>query len=151
MVNHKAIAILGDAGSGKTTLVKSLVNHGFDFQDHVAYIPTAGYTKTMCTLPHIDTEFELYDYAGHELHSFNNSSLNGIDAAVLVCDGGSRLSRRSLKLWNRLLPTSVPVLTVQTKSDIVQKYRSSNSIQVSSKTGHNIDLLRACLHLVSSN
>lgn len=128
MQNFKFI-IIGDLGTGKSSIIQRLINNTFDIGIH----PTLGaeiYQKTIC----IDDDsviLSIWDTAGQEkFRTVTKSTFRDAVGAILVYDINNANSFRSLDQWlhdiRSLCLNDAEVIIVGNKTDLNQRQVSSD-------------------------
>jgi len=129
------VVVLGDAGVGKTSLVKQYIDGNFDSQ----YKPTIGadfLTKDISLPNRGDFKFQIWDTAGQErFRSIAASFYRGADACVLVYDISDIKTFQNLDRWMKeFLESSgaensknFPFVVLGNKSDMSDEMMVSKS------------------------
>jgi small GTP-binding protein len=157
--NSIKITFLGDANSGKTSLINQFTYQKFD----PSSFSTIGASNHIKPITISNTEFTLniWDTAGQErFKSISKMLYRDADAVVLVFDLSSRSSYESLQGWyesvREISPQNVIILVVGNKIDYVEN-ELSNSLKreaqlfgsrinapvlfVSAKTGEEVEMI----------
>lgn len=132
--NRKKVLIVGDAGVGKTNLIKILSNDEFN----EIYIPTKIIKK------YETDKLILYDYPGEI--KYNVRLELEIDIIIIVYDTTNNLSYKSLKFWKNKgeeYYKNIPIIIVGNKIDSnYRKIYCENSLNISVKNNININVLQ---------
>ena len=123
------VVLVGDAGVGKTSLVKTLKYGCETWQDHMKYVPTAGSQVTNYSIP---TGGQLYivDTSGNhaDFSQLVKQYLRHLDCIIFVFALDDRASLRGLERWVELFetesvndPDQVKKFVVGTKLDTVSR------------------------------
>ena len=128
------IAIIGDGGVGKTTLIKRIKDNYFEKQ----YLATTGHTIHSIELNNI--VFHFYDYAGQEKYS--GIEIEDSDFYIVMFDYSSKMSYKSINDWIRKIGDK-PYIVVGNKCEIPEKKIEGNPLthNISVKTGYGIEEL----------
>lgn len=125
------IAVVGAAGSGKTSLLARIVDNSFG--DPRATIGVDFILKRLWCANERHAKLQLYDIAGDDRYASNsfNSLLYRADAAVLVYDVTSEESKKRLDRWKRRMeedtPDSCLIALVGNKADKFADSTASDS------------------------
>jgi len=149
------VLIIGDAGTGKTSIVKKFTKNLFEDKT----ISTIGvdFSSKEITLNDSNVRLLLWDTAGQErFKALTNSYYKGAHAAIIVYDISSRESFDNVKYWiTEVLEKSIidTIILVGSKHDTTNRKISFDEgyefaskhellfIETSSKTGYNIERL----------
>lgn len=151
---HKVI-LLGDAATGKTSLLNMLVHESFDSVCRATL--SVDYLSTSVKLENGQhVHLQVWDTAGQEkFRSLIAGYVRGCDAAVIVYDISKRKTFDSVTFWTNLVVEergpSIPVILVGNKMDLndqravsvaegTNKADTTQSmfIETSAKTGFNV-------------
>ncbi len=148
------ILLLGEAGVGKTALVRRFAHRIFE-KDYKATLGVDMITKTI-KLGSTEIPIQIWDFSGQELFgSLRAQFYLGATAALLIYDVSNHQSFDQLERWNDELMTNVgkiPLVLVGNKTDLTL-LRVISSIDgdkkatgldathftTSAKTGKNVD------------
>lgn len=148
--------ILGDIGTGKTTLLKRFINNVFE-PNCISTIGVDFHTKD-CKLDGMDIKLMIWDFAGQErFHYIYPEYLNGTLGGILMYDITNYSSFYHIGKWLSLIQETnpkFPILLLGSKLDLdmlrevphevglrVAKSLGLNAfVECSSKSGENIDL-----------
>lgn len=124
--NTFSVALLGDAGVGKTVYLEKIMGNAFQ----PAYIPTVGievhHFKTLFP-EHGEVEFLIMEYSGQEKYSLvhdqqSGSHIGAYDCAIIMYDNTSLRSCKNVGLWEREIKRiwgeDIPVIVIRNKTDI---------------------------------
>lgn len=121
--NNIKITFLGDANSGKTSIIQKFVNHTFDSSS----LSTIGASSHIKTIAHSNSEYtlNLWDTAGQErFKSISKMLYRDADAVVLVFDLAHRQTFESLESWYQsvleISPQNVILIIVGNKIDTIK-------------------------------
>ena len=117
----RRVVMIGDAGTGKTSLVAALFDRPFDMT-YQETIGAAFHTYPVASQP--GTGIQLWDTAGQERYrSLGPIYFRKSSGAVLVYDLGSPESVKGLEAWftefRSVVGENVPVFVVANKSDLI--------------------------------
>lgn len=142
------IAILGDAGVGKTAFIRNLKCNSFEPK----YNPTVGYKFHT-----LNATANLVDFDGQEkfgpTHSPDYLKSANPSAVILMFDVTSRNSYKNIEFWYNVVKTynpDIPVVLVGNKVDAENRKMMASMINfhrehnlayfdISAKTGFNVD------------
>ena len=121
--NNIKITFLGDANSGKTSIIKKFVTQTFD----PSSLSTIGASSNIKTITHLNSEYtlNLWDTAGQErFKSISKMLYRDADAVVLVFDLSHRQTLESLESWHQsvleISPQNVILIIVGNKIDTIK-------------------------------
>lgn len=137
MTRDLKVVIIGEGGSGKTTLCKRILGISFD----PIYEATLG--AEVHTYEVSDVRWYMWDIAGQSKYGgLRDGYYIGADLCIIVTD--NRKISRVANFWcndfQRICP-GVPVLLVRNKSEIISTDNNPNAHYVSAKTGDGIPAL----------
>jgi small GTP-binding protein len=135
------ILLLGDAGVGKTSFIRALMNGDFITK----YIPTYEYHKYSLIIN--KNTYTFIDTCGQHKNCEYSSIIqdNHIDYVIIMYDINSLISFKNINLWEKHIPKNIPFLIIGNKSDI-KNIIDSHYISISTKRLSNIDNVITTLH-----
>ena len=156
---HLKIIIVGDSGTGKTTIIKRYMHN--EFSETLATIAPAYYTKLLETNGNI-VQINIWDLPGQDRTPIIQSHFaRDIEGIIYCCDATNIQSRDNLKIWENELKSkedieNVKKIIIENKCDLLgdeSNYNDdinslrlfSNELQcinyyrTSAKLGYNID------------
>ena len=149
------IMMLGDADVGKTSLTIRYIS-GFYLEDLKLTIGTDFYSKTT-SYKEKKIKLQIWDFGGEERFRFLlHQYCKGANAALLLYNITNRQSIYNLPEWTRIIREhagDIPIMLVGTERhlenyrvitreqgiNIAKKYRLSSFIELSAKTGENVE------------
>ena len=118
ILSHKLV-VIGDAGVGKTGLIKRLQSEPFEPK----YIPTQGIDVTSLVFATNKGTVTLwaYDFAGQEKYGIKSEDFDEATCAIAMFDVTSRLSYNNLEVWIKRLQRvrpDIPIVLCGNKVEI---------------------------------
>jgi small GTP-binding protein len=150
------ILVLGDGGSGKTTLLHRYVNREF-IDTTIMTIGVEFFTKQI-TIDSTSVSLILWDITGQDrFRHMIAKYMSGASGALILFDMTSMRSFENIGKWMKLVHKfyeNLPIILVAAKCDLEEfstvndrnaqktkeKYKMTDFIKTSSKTGLNVDL-----------
>ena len=112
------VVIIGDAGVGKTSLLRRFVENKFD-KDYLSTLGANILSKEYVTPKGNIIELLLWDLAGqHVFKHARKRFYSGSQGAVVVYDVTRPISFQSINDWLEELPENVPMILVGNKIDL---------------------------------
>ena len=149
MAGTYTVAILGEGGVGKTSILNRIAQKGFSPK----YLSTGGKQELIIDVPTNkgNVELKFIDFGGQDKYLKVVSSelkSNNPNLAIIVGDKSDNVSLEKISKWNNLI-FGIPQLIVINKKELVASpdsqtllnKLSSRVIYVSAKTGEGIDML----------
>lgn len=139
------VALLGDSGVGKTSLLRRLMTHSFQPR----YVATSvAQTSTVGSIVLVDT-------CGQDKYGMTLPP--NLDVVVLLFDITNKQSYKNLTHWFATVPPGVRVIVLGTKCDIEPRRMMASDIEfhrthrlayfeVSCKTGYGVDRFLECVN-----
>jgi len=153
----KKVSLIGEGGSGKTSLIRRFVESSFNDQ----YIHTIGVNvkKKSITFPEhdIDASLMIWDLQGQRNDTYIFSHMFKTEGAFIVCDITRDTTLTGVPLWANILEKElrmkVPTVILANKADLMDEAVVSEDqlkyvgtqlnapfIYTSAKTGQNVEL-----------
>jgi small GTP-binding protein len=150
------ILVLGDGGTGKTTLLHRYVNREF-IDTTIMTIGVEFFTKQI-SIDSTNVSLILWDITGQDRFRYMIAKyMSGASGALILFDRTNMRSFENIGKWMKLVHKfyeNLPIILVAAKCDLEEfstvndrnaqktkeKYKMTDFIKTSSKTGLNVDL-----------
>lgn len=135
------ICVLGDGGTGKTTLLQRYIDNTFNIETKMT-IGVEVFRKHLILGEDLDCDLQIWDFGGQErFRFFQDSFVLGAHGAIVALDLTARLmSINHLPEWINLAKKyekDIPLILIGTKADLDEKIMIQDEYAQSIKEEHN--------------